>query len=192
MRHFDDLTEPPVPGKFYLVRTVRGSWYDEVADWPVMGPKHTDVEFIRFEAPHYHINRWFLDESVARRTSIHPLTAKWNGHGYDENDPLPPPVLRKLKCRRAESIPFPSISRASPAGRKRFGLLYSHFSGAQCKRGNGWICPHKGFDLGPMTAGNDGNIQCPLHGMLINVVTGIVAAHTRLGLTGDGKVGNGR
>lgn len=172
------LTEPPIVGQHYLVPTVRGKWCDKMGDWPVWGPKHEDGKFIGFPALHYHIDRRFLAGGAAMDATSHPLQEydrkQTIGRGYIENDPLPPIVWRKRKCRSSHGEPFP-LWRALRS--ENFSNLYSHYAGQQCRRGRGWICPHKGMDLGAMKPGDDGFIQCPLHGLLIDSETGVVSAH---------------
>lgn len=168
LQRFDQLTAPPIAGKFYLVWCVRGSWYGTVKDWPMWGPKHEDAKFFNFPAPHYHINRYFVDDP---RATTAPLADKRDYTGYPENDPLPPLVLRRRRCVTDAPHPFPVRRAARGAPWKG---LESTFIGAQCKRGVGWICPHKGFDLAAMAPNKSGNIRCPLHGLLINAKTGRV------------------
>lgn len=163
---FDQLSVPPVKGRFYLVWCVTGIWYGKIADWPVWGPKHEDGKFLNFPAPHYHLNRYFVDDP---RAVMAPLADSHNGRGYLANDPLPVPVLRRRKCVTATPGPF-HVWRVDGNWRK----MREHFEGAQCKRGIGWICPHKGFDLASVSPGETGHISCPLHGLLIHAETGRV------------------
>lgn len=174
MERFDDLTEPPVAGKFYWVRCVYGNWYGNVAWWPVMGSKHDDATHLNFPQPHYHLNRFFLHEGDLDWSVAAPIGDKHGGRGFVENDPLPAPILKRRLCRRATVNPFPVERAVTREG--IFPKMYRHFAGAQCKRGNGWICPHKGFDLATVAPGPDGIITCPLHGVRINAETGVVVA----------------
>lgn len=175
LQRFDDLTEPPVVGQYYLVRCVKGwwGWPYRAGLWPVWGSLHEDGRFLNFPWVHYHLNRFFLSESDACDAINGPLQIRRNNKEPGKNDALPEPVLRRLKCRQSvRDIRFP-IARAL-AGRPAWRTMYDHFGGEQCKRGNGWVCPHKGFDLGVMAPDADGTITCPLHGLRINSVTGVV------------------
>lgn len=167
---FDELTAPPVEGQFYRVWCVRGTWEGYKGRWwPIWGPKHEDAKWINFEPIHWHLNRFFLPGKHQWKSTGSPF----HGGAITENEPLPAPVLHRIKCLTAEPMEFPA---RMVADRKNWRDMYTHYAGQQCKRGNGWICPHKGFDLGPMRPGADGHIQCPLHGILVNAETGVVAS----------------
>jgi hypothetical protein len=178
LQRIDELTEPPVVGKYYLVQCVRGKWRGMMGDWPVMGSKHDDARFLNFPQRHYHLNRFFLDDESATAAAATPLgefqretpNGAWM-RGYPENNPLPPPNLRRLRCRRSEVVPFPTDRTVE---KPAWTSMYSHYAGHQCKRGHGWICPHKGLDLGPIAPGPDGLIMCPLHGLRVDAGTGVV------------------
>lgn len=173
----DELTEPPVVGRFYLVPCVRGVWAGILGRWPVWGPKHEDEKFLHFPERHYHLDRRFIQKQHVDNASGQPLTEKNGLRGYDENKTLPAPEYRRLKCQRiGTSTAFPT-QRALE--RTTFQDLYQHFSGHQCaKDGAGWICPHKGMRLATISVRSDGNIQCPLHGLLIDAETGVVVQNS--------------
>lgn len=170
---FDELTSPPIKGKFYLVWCVEAKWGYPFRQgvWPVWGPKHEDEKFLSFSWVHYHLNRYFLNEEDALDARGAPLSEydpKYPGQ-YPGNDPLPSPVLRRRKCLWSEAKPFPLHRATSPA----WDVMYRHFQGTQCKHGNGWICPHKGFDLATIAPGPDGVIVCPLHGVRVDAASGM-------------------
>lgn len=173
---FDQLTAPPTKGKFYLVWCVRGKWNDTLRDWPVWGPKHDDGKWLNLPAPHYHINRYFVDDE---RTTYQPLGEYHDGRGYRSNDPLPGAVLRRRKCVTDVPYPFPVWRAFGPHSLWR--KMVSAFADAECKRGIGWVCPHKGFDLGSISPDDTGHIRCPLHGLLINSETGRVVSTDKQG-----------
>lgn len=163
---FDELTEPPVKGQFYMVRCVLAEFRGKSAWWPVWGLRHEDAKWINFPPVHYHLNRYFLTGENETRSVALPIS-----ENFSFGQTLPYPELRRRMCRQSAVTPFPlGMALDSPMWAK----MYRHYAGIQCKRGNGWICPHKGFDLGPMMLGSDGFIQCPLHGLLINAETGVV------------------
>ena len=166
---FDDLNEPPVKGRNYLVRTVHGSWNHRVGWWPVWGPKHEDAEFIKFEPIHFHLNRYFLashDLEWACRLPLTSVSNAWN-HGFVS---LSEPVLRKKVCRYEFPYPF---AVAKSLKLPSFQEFHQHFAGTQCARRGGFICPHKGFNLSSVPS-VDGVITCPLHGLRIDATTGRV------------------
>jgi hypothetical protein len=165
-QRFDELTAPPVAGQHYLVWCVRGTWDGKKNRWwPIWGPLHEDTKWINFKLPHWHLNRFFVADDDQYRATGMPF----HGVSVKENEPLPAPVLRRIKCRRSLAYPFPTYK--APA---TFAAMQTHFAGQQCKRGHGWICPHKGFDLGAIAPRDDGTIACPLHGIQIHALTGVV------------------
>lgn len=176
LQHFDDLTEPPIVGRYYLVRCVEGWWGRPYRKgiWPVWGPKHDDAKHLSFPWPHYHLNRFFVPEDDVFGAAYMPLSE----HARDKpsgsrNVRLPEPISRRKRCQWTnDKVKFP-VQMALDS-RADWKSMYRHFSGTQCKRGNGWICPHKGFDLGAMAPNDDGTIICPLHGIMVNATTGVV------------------
>lgn len=174
LQRIDELTEPPIVGQRYLVPCVRGMWYDMLAWWPVWGGKHDDQRFLQFPQKHYHLDRRFIREKYVYRAASAPLgEGLMHGRGYPENTVLPAPEWRRRKCQCSQAE-FPiHRSMVHPS----FRALYTHYAGHQCQRDErGWVCPHKGMRLASMPVGADGNVQCPLHGLLINAATGIVCA----------------
>ena len=167
IERFDELTAPPVKGRVYLVRCVRAPWNGEDGVWPVWGAKHEDAKFIDFGWRHYHVNRFFIDPNRQLLACGHPVSEGFTGGPVR----LPEPVLLRRICRTASPMPFPlEVSTVQP----KWIEMYAHFAGTQSKRGNGWVCPHKGFDLGPIAPRLDGVIVCPLHGLRIDAQTGVV------------------
>ena len=185
-----DLTEPPVVGQFYRVPCVRYWWHGRLRWWPVVGPKHDDAEHLAFEKPHYHIDRRFLRESDFRvaghqgRTRgewarrLYPADTAFAAgplHELPQDDfkggPMPAPVLRKRQCLVAD-VGFPSIARAG----EKFERFHDAYQGRRCRRdaAGHLICPHKGARLGSLAPDRNGIVTCPLHGLAINVETGVV------------------
>lgn len=153
IKRFDELTAPPIPGRYYWVWCVKGTWYGEVKDWPTWGPKHEDAKFFNFIEPHYHLNRHFLSKYDQHKAVSAPL----------HRDLSATSALRRRKCLTDTPEPFPALTP-----------IHDAYAGSQCARGVGWICPHKGMDLGPVAVGEDGVIACPLHGLRIDATTGVV------------------
>ena len=167
LQRFDDLTEPPVEGRFYLVRCVQGKWNGAIGMWPVWGPRHVDPS-VGFPWVHYHINRYFVDEFDQMHAARTPISEDHPGH----NQTLPEPILRRRKCKMSVPCAFPH-ELAMKSGNK-WKVFLKSFVGVQCRRGNGWVCPHRGLDLGIMAPDKDGVITCPLHGVRVNAETGVV------------------
>jgi hypothetical protein len=200
-----ELTEPPVVGQFYLVPCVLYWWSGRRAWWPVIGPKHDDVEHLNFAQPHYHLDRRFLPERMFSDAAsrIHPsqlrelhlrhpattLAARPLGeygpgtkHNPDSasGGPLPAPALRKKRCIIAD-VGFPAL--ADEGVYTTFDRFHAAYEGKRCGRDaeGHLICPHKGARLSSLAADRNGVVTCPLHGLAINVRTGVVVKRARAG-----------
>jgi hypothetical protein len=193
IRSIDDLTGPPVPGQHYLVPHVLYWWtpgepiYGRTQDarwWPIIGPKHDDIEHLNFKAKHYHCDVRFLRRSTFsdRRRNIRasysnlvgtPISEfserEWYGHKI--GGPLPEPVWRTAKCIVADAGFVPH----NPEN-LTFVAFHAAYEGKRCRRDaeGRLICPHKGAPLNSLAPDRKGRVVCPLHGLLINVETGVV------------------
>lgn len=171
----DELSVPPVVGERYLVPTIRYKWFGEVAAWPVIGPKHDDLEIINFAAPHYHVDGRFLTRAQARKAhryyfrgvSLALASAPIHVNlGSDES--LPALVWRTRVCFTA-SVAYPD----EIARRAWLPRLESYYQADNLRAGSGgWVCPHRGAPLGSMLPDDDGCITCPLHGLRWHAETG--------------------
>jgi hypothetical protein len=169
----DLLTAPPVVGRFYLVRTVHAKYFGVVASWPVIGPRHEDLDHFNFGYQHYHVDFRFVRCSDERAEARHPYVL----HGLSDGDRLADitalPVLRRRKCvRSALSFSVPWNAKVDP-----LHALREHYAGRQCVRdkAGGWICPHRNAPLGSIKpSGIERIITCPLHGLRIQADTGKV------------------
>lgn len=181
MERADKLTEPPIVGRYYLVPAIpwkRKAPYgvdhnDSDLWWPVIGPRHNDLEFFNFEHLHFHVDPRFLskrhwqfvfdDGRGGKLFSV--LATPLSG----VNMPKGPrdPKLRKMCCSM-DTVPSPEWI----AGSKQVIDLNRTFAGKQCARGKrGWVCPHRKIALGSVTP-IDGVITCFLHGLRIDAETG--------------------
>lgn len=187
----DRQTAPLVEGRFYLVSTVRGSWFGKIADWPVIGPLHEDREIFNFPWVHYHVDGRFLPrrpEWKVVETFSRPL------HVGSTNSSLPRPVLRPRKCIRAH-VPYCISGAGTYRDTRPIEALRERYAGHQCKHGKGgWICPHRNAPLGSIAPAPDTIrdaagpriglvITCPLHGLRIEAETGIVLPDRQTELT---------
>lgn len=171
LQRVDRLKEPPVVGHFYLVPLVHGKWFGIIRDWPVIGLKHDDIEFLDFEVSHYHVDTRFLRVRstllpMAPTSPLHEQIVKWGG-----KEPLRKPFWRRRKCLREQHI-----FRGPELGMRK---LEDGFTGRQCAKGKrGFVCPHKQFPLGS-TPAIDGMITCPLHGLRVDAKTGVVVGASK-------------
>ena len=168
-----DLREPPVVGQFYLVPVVRNfRYYGIVGDWPVIGPKHRDVDFFNFPHEHYHVDARFLS-AAQERVVLSNFYASEIEHAvgkaplFDLVTALPKgrPQLGRRKCRRATYGHTFGDQPAIRALRKHFGEVVEAI-----RLDDGRIlCPHRKADLTQFPVESDGTVMCPLHGLRVCV-----------------------
>lgn len=174
MQRVDQMLEPPVVGRFYLVPGVTHRFADRDGWFPVMGAKHEDKEHIGFAHYHYHPDWRFMPDWAweyytdigEQRAFGRPLC---HGHPGAPHDILPfgPVEYRRRRCRRAP--PENTIFAVQPGGR----ALHRAWAGKDARPGpHGWICPHRGTALGSVPVNPDGTVTCPLHGLKFCAKTG--------------------
>lgn len=181
----DKMTESPVVGRYYLVPTVRGTWHNQIRDWPVIGPEHEDQQFFNFPYPHYHVDGRFLTHAE-KRTAI--SSRWWDNEDMDDREQLarvcigsplqandlinktglPKPILKRKRCGLSVLPLPPTVAMA-----QTWQVMAKHFAGRKCAHGKrGWVCPHQNVALGSVLS-VDGVITCPLHGLRIDAATGV-------------------
>jgi len=168
------MTEPPIVGRWYMVPAIfyrRFSRQGPELWWPVLGPRHNDVEFFDFKWEHFHFDQRFLTvrhlnvidrdpEYALKRSFYQPL------QGNETGKRLPMPTLHRMQCRRV----MPEYPWSGQLAIENINL---HYEGRMAKRGKrGWICPHRQTALGTMVPDAAGVITCPLHGLRIDAKTG--------------------
>lgn len=168
-----DLREPPVVGKFYMVPVIRDYPYlGKVGTWPVIGAKHSDVDFFSLKTEHYHVDARFL--TAAQEDAINhgyrTTIAAVGAHPLGVHDhPLPKgrPDLARRKCRRA------TYGNAH-TDKKQIVALNAHY-GAPADpiwlADGRMLCPHRKADLSQFEADADGIVVCPLHGLRVRCAT---------------------
>ena len=163
-------------GKFYVVPTVRGKLYHIDRNWPVLGPKHEDSEFIGFPEQHYHVDWRFVPDRDYRHSSLRlftrvatPLMQSNGGPNCD----LPSPMMRRRKYQRAFDVSIFQQVR---------WLLTLETAYASCKMTN-LICPHRGLPLNGCPQDGD-VVTCPGHGLRWNVKTGELVKRINGGANG--------
>lgn len=157
-------------GRYYKVPTVRGTVYYTMANWPVLGPKHEDKEFINFPSRHFHIDWRFVSKQmfdmVKRRHSA-PVAITLCEDDRINVTGLPASAHRLLKCKR-EMPRFPR----EPFWLHRLEDAYEHCV-LKTK-----VCPHRGLPLDNLTPDADGNVTCPGHALRWNFDTGRMVRET--------------
>jgi len=180
LQRIDRLAEPPVVGLYYLVPAIRwrfrAGWGSDPQEgarlwWPVIGPKHDDIEFFEFPYKHYHSDpRFFTRAHWSRMWDRREGGKMMDAIGAPLNSISLPngpraPTLRRMRCT-LDVIDYPA-ARSKPICE-----INAKFAGHQCDKGkSGWICPHRHVPLGSVKP-IDGVITCFLHGMRIDAQTG--------------------
>jgi hypothetical protein len=168
-----DLREPPVVGRFYMVPVVRFIWCGVEADWPVLGPMHSDREFFNFERRHYHVEARFVGARLAARAARDtsggvadaaqrfPLSRRNDRDAPELPDGRPP--LKRMKCQ-ATAFPYLHGHQIAVID------LRSHYGepAEPIRRPDGrLLCPHRKVDLSQFVPDDSGIVTCPLHGLRV-------------------------
>lgn len=163
MQKIDELTSPPVPGRFYLVPCVRVPFKTiafKIGDWvPIIGSLHDDKE-IGANFLHFHYDRRFFKAAVPARSVI--AFSRYNFIFPDLNTPI---EYRRKKCYRLADSIFRSGTRSTVC------LLEEVLPEDLLLQGT--RCPHRGFDLASVPIEN-GCVTCPLHGLKWEIGVGLV------------------
>lgn len=174
----DKLSAPAVVGEWYLVPSIHYFWFfnDRKRYWyPVIGPKHDDVEDINFKDVHYHVDARFLSKSTwdkiekyyPDRGAEYGVAARPMCHwDYPE---LPVPVYRRMLCKR--QVQYMGKFAFSPPW---LGKLETRFSDRRLA-GDRRVCPHRGAPLAGTCPDASGIVTCPLHGLRWYADTGLPA-----------------
>lgn len=167
-----DLREPPVVGRFYMVPVVHHVWHNAEADWPVLGPMHTDADFFNFHDRHYHVDARFVPSALVRKVAgstggdivgaaqAYPLAKR----RFDKADlPAGRPALKRMKCRLA-SLPYkfghqPNVQKM----RSHYGAVAEPIIRPDGRK----LCPHRKVDLSQFEPDAEGIVTCPLHGLRV-------------------------
>lgn len=165
LQRVEDLTEPPVIGETYMVPCIWGTSYKSYNPsrfkWlPILGPRHSDAEYIKFEPLHYHFDHQFLTDADRDRLTClfeyRPLL--FVVVHFDASVGI---VHWPLICQRHVDR-YPEVSFS-----KELRAAYSD------KRVTCGKCPHRGLPLGslPREPGTD-IVTCPGHGLRWDLKTG--------------------
>lgn len=164
--------QPFKVGRYYDVLFVRGYAAWHVDDWPVLGPFHSDAEYIGFEDDHYHIDlRFCTKKQFMDLCGLKPGTEFSHVICEQELDwsreiIKPEPLgMRRTRCKRQyPEYPF-----------KRAKWLTELEDAYRESRVTSNVCPHRGANLRGLTADSDGCVTCPLHGLRWECSTGRLA-----------------
>lgn len=174
-----DLSEPPTPGKRYLVQLV----HLKVGDlspgwWPVTGPQHDDIEHIGFAPQHWHPDLRFLTK--AQLISLTQLYGSfrmealysegsddtYRAHAHQIGAYFVTQVAERPRlCRRLQPM-YPRF-RMSWYWLHNLEAAFQDRKVAECRR-----CPHRGVPLGNLPRDSQGRVVCPAHGLRWNLNTG--------------------
>lgn len=165
------------PGLFYMVPSlyvapeVRSGYEDSAGFVPVLGPKHTDHEHLKFGWEHFHIDWRFVSARGYRLACLFSGVphAKVITASVKRATLAADTVLKRRLCKRAMPD-FPAVTdlkHCDDIGRW-VALERAH---ACVRLKPGGICPHRGINLTPF-ARPDGTAVCPGHGLHWNLSTG--------------------
>ncbi len=165
-------------GKFYKVPCVKATTRFNLGGGliPIMGPLHSDAEFINFPHPHWHIDFRFLGAHAWGRvhqrrfhgdsacyTHVAQKDPHWGGPILDHAFGV---QTRRMQCKRAFPLYPYKLATWLPK-------LKAAFSDHRLKPG--LVCPHKGISLADCPRDGD-VVTCPGHGLRWNVKTGALVS----------------
>lgn len=177
--NIEDLTEPPIVGKFYMVPCVEVSQAKEQHGhrggiFPVTGPKHEDAEIVGFPPHHWHYDFRFFDlRQWAWAQTFHesPFNRALcvETQNYFTKELIPnhgisaKPTLMRRRCHRLQ----PEYPGHLPLWRLELPKAYAE------RRVTCGKCPHRGLPLLslPREPGTD-IVTCPGHGLRWDLKTG--------------------
>lgn len=167
--NIEDLMEPPIVGKFYMVPCVFGSSSKTGVGglrWlPITGPLHSDADYIGFEPLHFHYDHRFTPDSEWKYLLHHggifgtPGDPEFNV--ITNRDAARGIVRREMVCLR-EVRPYPEAS------------FHDELSDAYAdKRVTCGKCPHRGLPLSSLPREPDTDIvTCVGHGLKFDLKSG--------------------
>lgn len=164
----DETSRVLMEGQTYLVPIIEGSLSGKwpTKSFPVIGPRHYDVEFFNVHAPHYHLDLRFINFTDWYRSDKGTTVLV----GRKADGSLPSVHYEPMKCLQSQVVIYDVRSESGPPD--AYKQLVTHFEGRKCEgsKQEGWTCPHKGTFLGD----TNGVITCPAHGLKIDNRTGKV------------------
>lgn len=159
--------------QFYRVPAVRVNNWCGFSGWlPVIGPKHSDAEVVKFPWPHWHIDWRFAPAKAWAYASAVRIPGYVYGrpiqcpNNRNEIVVLEGPADRLMKCKR----PLPPYIEAGKISWKEDWVteLRKMFCGTKITNG---LCPHRGIPASAMIREGD-VLTCPGHGLRFSATTG--------------------
>jgi hypothetical protein len=175
-----------VVGKYYLVPCMRVRYErgNEI-DWLVIGPEHSDAEYLNFHYQHYHFDVRFVSKSVFEsqlKIGIGPYALAavlHTGRHRSRNEMVIGPFEKRRKCLRLMPE-FPIYGPVFPKPKLNASWMPDLEAAykdctikADCLR-----CPHRGLPLNGPPVDEQGNVVCPGHGLRFNLHAGRLVPRT--------------
>lgn len=160
LQRVEELQDPPIVGRMYLVRCV---WWTAPARprWmPVIGHLHEDAD-LGVPTTHLHYDLRFLPQRVLGGRSPEKYMHLTHTHEPGERY-----AVRRLRCLREQpTFPYPeSLSNTLRAFEQRHEKMWVR---KDCR-----TCPHRGMALTQVPVDAEGGQVCPGHGLRWNRETG--------------------
>lgn len=156
------------PGQFYRVPTAFGYLNYWPGNWPVLGPRHEDSDYLNFPHYHFHFDWRFIPPRVYDEVMDHILN-RYGSEGavyalvlHDVEGAKPGVITyRRRKCYRT----FPDYYKRTPWLPELTKAYNNH------TLDDSLICPHRGASLATIPPDKDGCVTCPLPGLKWNLKT---------------------
>ena len=173
--------ENPIVGKYYQVPHVQNNLGEMI---PINSYLHTDLKYIKFELPHWHIDwrfvskelyRFFFDDFQLKRTNhsyeqlrtvICLINEEMNDKYYwDKRKTTFDKQVHYKKVKYKRLYAISSFEKDNPEQMKQWPKnLREAFCKSKLKKvGNHLICPHKGMLIDRNCKDENGNYVCPGH-----------------------------
>jgi nitrite reductase/ring-hydroxylating ferredoxin subunit len=158
--NIENVEGEPVVRRFYMVPWVTYQvCTGERFSVPIIGHAHHDKEYFNAASPHYHIDRRFVNQATLKQFNSWTRRSVMAGNIVARVKEIVHRERRKTCCVRR----MPKVNLAHQ-------MFIAAYRDHRIDPANP-VCPHKGFNLSGQPV-RDGVIQCPLHGLCWDAVTG--------------------
>ncbi|MGL5881441.1 MAG: Rieske (2Fe-2S) protein [Xenococcaceae cyanobacterium] len=189
MEKVDELTFPPIVGKYYWVPCVKVTYDLKTILVPIRGELHADPEINPSLEDHWHYDVRFLSKNLIK--FIYTYSHQDFSGIEDFYTKVFSPQFEsskykitncKRKCLRKD-VRYPIYHPPKPnnsflhSSIRRIEFrdrLYDLYSGQELQCGS---CPHKGYSLASVAANSDGVKECPLHGLNFDCKGKVIKHH---------------